>query len=237
MSSDWDSDGSEGGDDVLVAEYALGLLPAAERQAFERRLRDDQALRRELELWQGRFGDLDQGFAEVPAPANAWKGIETRLFPAAVRSSWWDSLALWRGLAGAGVAVAVAAVGFNLLRPAPTAEAIATELVAALRPNEGSGIAFVAFYDTATEEVRIVGLGGEQPSGKDYELWYIAGDDPAVSMGVIPVDQRTQIELDEAARQKIAEGTTLAVTLEPEGGSPTGVATGPIVSVGTAMAI
>ena len=51
-------------------------------------------------------------------------------------------------------------------------------------------------------------------------------------MGVIPVDQRNEIPLDAAARAKIDEGTVLAVTLEQKGGSPTGVAQGPIVAAG-----
>ena len=72
---------------------------------------------------------------------------------------------------------------------------------------------------------------------KDYELWYIEGDDPAVSMGVIPVDQRIEIPLDAGARAKFGEGTVLAVTLEQKGGSPTGVAQGPIVAVGAATPI
>jgi anti-sigma-K factor RskA len=56
-------------------------------------------------------------------------------------------------------------------------------------------------------------------------------------MGVIPVDQRTQISLDAETQQKFAEGTILAVTLEPKGGSPTGAATGPIVAMGAAQPI
>jgi anti-sigma-K factor RskA len=35
-------------------------------------------------------------------------------------------------------------------------------------------------------------------------------------------------------RGRIGEGSTLAVTLEPFGGSPTGQATGPIVASGSA---
>ena len=74
-------------------------------------------------------------------------------------------------------------------------------------------------------------------SNKDYELWYIRGSEPAVSMGVVPVDQRKEIALDAAARAKIDEGTVLAVTLEQKGGSPTGKAQGPIVALGKAIAI
>ena len=56
-------------------------------------------------------------------------------------------------------------------------------------------------------------------------------------MGVIPVHERLQIPLDATAKANIGPGTILAVTLEQTGGSPTGVAQGPIVSVGSAMPI
>jgi anti-sigma-K factor RskA len=56
-------------------------------------------------------------------------------------------------------------------------------------------------------------------------------------MGVVPIDAKTEIPLDPETRAKFEEGTILAVTLEAKGGSPTGVAQGPIVSVGSATRI
>jgi anti-sigma-K factor RskA len=53
-------------------------------------------------------------------------------------------------------------------------------------------------------------------------------------MGVIPVNERREITVDPAV---IGPGTVLAVTLEQTGGSPTGVAQGPIVAVGSATPI
>jgi anti-sigma-K factor RskA len=85
--------------------------------------------------------------------------------------------------------------------------------------------------------VKLIGLSGAAVPDKDYELWYIKGDEPAVSMGVVPVEAKTEISLSPEARAKFDEGTILAVTLEQKGGSPTGVAQGPIVSVGAATRI
>ena len=235
------SDGADG-DKALVAEYALGLLDAAEHQRMSRRIAAEPALAAELRLWQSRLSNLDGEFAEMPAPPRILDRLERRLFaPDAAPTGlarWWNSLALWRSLAAGGVAIAALAVGFSLLQP-PRLDPreFATQLVAALEAQEGSGVEFVALYDTATGNVRLTALSGEAVPGKDFELWYIRGDEPAVSMGVIPVDQRTEIVLAPEARAKFGEGTVLAVTLEPEGGSPTGIATGPVVAVGRATAI
>jgi anti-sigma-K factor RskA len=116
-------------------------------------------------------------------------------------------------------------------------EEFGQQLVAAIQANEGSGVEFVALYDTATGTVRLTSLSGEVAPDRDLELWYIKGEEPAVSMGVIPVNQRTEIDLSAEAKSKFAEGTVLAITLEQKGGSPTGKAQGPIVAVGKAMPI
>ena len=129
------------------------------------------------------------------------------------------------------------AVGFNVTQPRVDPNVIATQLVAALQAQEGSGVEFVAFYDTQTGSVRLLGLSGQAVPDKDFELWYIKGDEAPVSMGVIPVDGRTEIPMGDAAKQKFSEGTVLAVTLEAKGGSPTGAPQGPIVAAGAATVI
>ena len=96
MSDDSDITGSSE-DSFLVAEYALGLLKPDEYAALGARLRTDRALQADLRFWRNRLASLDVQFAETPAPAAVWSQIERRLFPAAARSGFWDSLALWRG--------------------------------------------------------------------------------------------------------------------------------------------
>lgn len=239
MSEDGDSIG-EGGERVRVAEYVLGLLPAAEHTEMALRIAADPALQREQRLWESRLHALDGGFAETPAPPGTLAAIERRLFGAEPRAEgWaalWSNLVVWRGVAAAAVLVAVAALAINLLRPPPSTADLANQLVAAL-DAQGSDVKFVAFYSPVSGTVRLVGLGGAAVPDKDYELWYIHGQQAPVSMGVIPVDSHTRIILDPKARAALEPGTVLAVTLEPKGGSPTGSPTGPIVAKGAATAI
>ena len=236
MSTEGHSGGRED-DQVLVAEYALGLLEGGERAALARRMVSGPSLASDLRLWRSRLATLDDEFAEVAAPAGALARLEARLFGVAAPGGWWNSLALWRGLTASAAAVAVIAVGVNLMQPRVDPNMLATQLVAAIQSQEGSGVEFVALYDQASGEVRITSLKGTPVADKDFELWYIKGDQPAVSMGVVPIDQRMEIPLDAAAKANIEPGTVLAVTLEQKGGSPTGVAQGPIVAVGTVTPI
>jgi anti-sigma-K factor RskA len=227
------------GRNALVAEYVLGLLSASEHERVGRLIEADQNLRAERDFWVSRFAALNAEYEETTVPAHLYAAIEARAFGDVVRAgrpavSFWESLTVWRGIAAGALAVAVAAIGFNLMQPRFDANTMAVQLVAALQAHEGSGIEFVALYDQGSGQVRITSLKGTAVPDKDFELWYINGDQPAVSMGVIPVNERREIPVNPSV---IAPGTVLAVTLEQTGGSPTGVAQGPIVAVGSATPI
>lgn len=235
MSMDLESGGGEG-DQVLVAEFALGLLAAGEHAEMGRRIAAEPSLRRDYRLWRLQLGALDREFVETPVPAGLFERIEARLFPAsaaAAPSGFWNSLGFWRGLAAAGLAVAVIAIGVDF---APRAPLTGPELVAALEA-EGSNVKFVAFYDQNAGTVRLAALSGAAVPGKDFELWAIHGKDAPISMGVIPVDTKVNVPVTSTVKQIFGPGTVLAVTLEQKGGSPTGKAQGPLVAAGTATSI
>jgi anti-sigma-K factor RskA len=222
-------------DGLLVAEYVLGLLPEAEREALRARLKAEPLLRSDLNFWRSRLASLDVEFAEQSAPSGVWPRIEQRLFTDQAKGGWWNSLALWRSVAAGAFAVAAIAIAINVTTPKPDPKAFAAELVAALHA-EGSNVSFVALYSN-TGELRITPLSGDQPTDKDYELWAIEDGQAAKSMGVIAANSRNDVKIAPDILVDFGEGTTLAVTLEAKGGSPTGVAQGPIVALGKATQI
>lgn len=215
---------------LLVAEYVLGLLSPAEHARVEKRIAEDRAFAAEHEFWIHRLAALDEGFAEVPAPAGALPRLERRLFGADGPVPWWDSLTLWRGLTMGALAVAVLSIGLAQVRPAPDVASLTTQLVAALE-EEGSDVRFIALYD-GSGAVRLTALSGTTAPDRDLELWAIQGGGAPISMGVVPVNQRSVVELSEQVRSGWGEGSVLALTLEPKGGSPSGDPTGPVVAKG-----
>ncbi|HVX79942.1 MAG TPA: anti-sigma factor [Devosiaceae bacterium] len=235
MSDDSDISGASE-DGFLAAEYALGLLPAAEHAAVAARLRSDPALRAELRLWQNRLASLDAQFAEMPPPPAAWSRIEQRLFPPAARPGFWNSLGFWRAASGVAAAIAVIAIGLDIATPRPDPNAFAAQLVAALSA-QGSNVQVVALYNATTGQVRLTTLSGNAVPDKDYELWAIEGSSAPKSMGVIPIDRRVDLTMKPDILAGFGPGTTLAISLEPKGGSPTGAPTGPVVAAGKATAI
>ena len=68
-------------------------------------------------------------------------------------------------------------------------------------------------------------------------LWAIQGGNNPISMGVIPVDQRSAVEISPDVMAGWGEGSILAITLEEAGGSPDGNPHGPIVAKGAVTKI
>lgn len=234
-----DMDREHGGDDILAAEYVLGVQPAQERQETARRIEADHAFARLVDAWQARLAPLDAGYKEVAPPPALKAAIDKRLFgetrAVVAKRGWFDSLALWRGLAAAGFAAA-AVLAVMVSQPQPVVPPPPAPLVASLAAD-GSDVRYVTVYDGERGEIALSRLAGEAGSERDFELWAIAGDAAPVSLGVIPAGDTQRIALDESTRTLLASGVVLAISLEPQGGSPTGAPTGPVVAAGDLRAI
>jgi anti-sigma-K factor RskA len=228
--SDEQAIGGDDGRHMLVAEYVLGLLGPEAHKRAERLIEADPRLQAERDFWQHRFSAFDAEYAEASPPAHIIEQVESRLFGVSKKTGWFESLALWRGLTAGALAVAVAAIGFNLLEPRQDVSTLTTQLVAALQA-EGSDVQFVALYD-GVGTVRLTALSGEPVDDRDLELWAIQGGNDPISMGVIPVNERSSVPLSPDILSGWGEGSVLAITLEPRGGAPQGVPTGPIVASG-----
>jgi anti-sigma-K factor RskA len=66
----------------------------------------------------------------------------------------------------------------------------------------------------------------------DHELWVIPADGKPRSLGTMPRTARMHARLEPAMARELHQGATLAISVEPTGGSPTGSPTGPVVASG-----
>ena len=227
------------GDDALAMDVALGALDRDALRAAERRMRSDPDFRARVEGWQAALGPLTDAIAPVAPPAAVWEAIAAELAPAAARppvaaaTPWWNSLALWRGLAlGGGVVAAVALSPIGMpSRPAPP-----PMLVATLAAGDGTPL-LAAAYDPVRRAVVLAPAGHRDDPGKSAELWVIEGKLPPRSLGVIDADHANAHALAPATIAGLKPGSTLAISIEPSGGSPTGQPTGPVVATGILGAV
>jgi anti-sigma-K factor RskA len=101
-----------------------------------------------------------------------------------------------------------------------------------LQKDAGSP-AFILTVDGATKNFTVRRVGAQPEPGKSYELWIVSDKlQRPRSLGVIGGNEFTVRPVLSAYDPELVNQATYAVTVEPEGGSPTGVATGPIVFTG-----
>lgn len=117
--------------------------------------------------------------------------------------------------------------------PASPAAVAGQAQYVALLQTDGSSPAFILTVDAATKNFTVRKVGATQQPGKDYELWIVSDKlQRPRSLGVIGSNEFTTRAALAAYDPETVNQATYAVTVEPEGGSPTGSATGPIVFTG-----
>lgn len=158
-------------DDATVAEYVLGTLPHAERVAFEKLLRDDAALRRDVADWSNRLAPLADEIEAVEPPAAVLANIEAALFePAAGPAPFWQRLGVWRGLAVSSLAGMIVFAGLYAQTLQP--DDPATRLIATVSGAQ-SDVRLAALYEPETRTLRLNRRAGTPEPDRAFELWQI----------------------------------------------------------------
>ncbi|WP_294039805.1 anti-sigma factor [Sphingomonas sp.] len=212
---------------MTAAELAIGLLDGEERAAALRRVIADPAFAREVESWRNRLAGLFDDYTEVEAPASVAARLAKPQDAAKPRSAW-PILAL-------ATALAAAVALFFVSRPVPTPLQVPVAqphpiMVASLMMTDKSA-SVPAMIDMTTGEMTIP-HANMAPAGKSAQLWMIGSDGVPKPMGLLAAAGTSRMTLAPGQRGQLAAGITLAVSIEPAGGSPTGKPTGPVVASG-----
>ena len=215
-------------DDILAAEYALGLLSLTEAAAVEARFPIDAPLSLRVAWWRDQLSPLaDEVIAEPPT--QLWDRIATRL---GVNDNVPDRARPWKWATGGMGALAAALLAVVVLRPVPTPivpPVPAAPMVASL---SGEGAAVTIAYDATSGKMLVTPVSLDPGKG-DAELWVIpVGQTAPVSMGVIDARTAGSRPVDARRAALLAPGATFAISQEMRGGSPTGKPQGPIVASG-----
>jgi anti-sigma-K factor RskA len=202
--------------DRLAAEYVLGTLRYRARRRFERWLLSPQvgAL---VKAWEDRLAGLEPQLTPVTPPAAVWRGIENKL---ELRKLDRRPAMRWLGIAAS--LIFFVAVGVFITRPPAQPPMTALSYLQT---------------DPQTIYWRVEVLGDNQelslhvhkvhdlPAGKSHELWALPEGGTPVSLGLLPHTGDHHRVLNAAQRAALANSKQVAVSLELEGGSPTGAPT------------
>jgi anti-sigma-K factor RskA len=224
--------------EAVAAEYVLGTLDAEERQAVERDMADDAGLAAILAAWERRLLPLALALEPVEVPPRlrdrVMAAISATDAPTSAVIVFRRRAARWRAAAVAAMALAAALAGAIVYRQPPVVEG--GRYVAVLQ-GEGVGPAFLAAVDLKAGTVTVRPVTAATPAGKSYELWAVGGGrDRPQSLGVIGADFRIPARALGTFDRAVLAETVFAVSLEPQGGSPTGQPTGPVLFSGKLIA-
>jgi len=200
----------------LAGEYVLGTLAGAERVAFEGRLQREPAAMRAVASWAQHLQPLaDAVTPAIPAP-QLWQRIESELgLPARTKMR----APMWIAAAVAAAIVAIALLFPDLIMK-PEVNAVAQ-----LASPQGGEPAFVVSVLDDQQKLLIRAANVAPQPNNSYELWAVPSTGAPVSLGVVEQTGETEREVAENARSLLTIGATLAVSLEPIGGSTTGAPT------------
>ncbi len=224
--------------DALAAEYALGTLSPRARSRLERIAKGDAAVAAAMRHWEMRLAPLAASASPITPPPHVWTAIARRLGLASAAAStkagapWWSRTTFWRSFALTSFALALA---FGVTLFTPRTQVAAPPIVAVLAgPDAKPALIATVLRGERTMTIKAVAAAAV-PAGKSLELWMLhdsSANAAPKSLGVIPDSGVAKVTLPAAAEISLADIPALAVSLEPAGGSPTGVPTGPVLYSG-----
>ncbi len=239
--------------DTTAADYVMGLLDAAGEAAAEKRLESDPAFAAAVSAWRERLSEFDTSAEPVTPSPDLWRRIaETTkketisALPgtrnAVLGATVWDNIRFWRttGLTASVAALLFAVIALGALT---TSKELRRDLVAlaqskpvyvAILVNDTTKEAGAVVNAFANGRVELIPLKAiDVPPGRTLQVWTLW--DRAIgpkSIGITGQSRTLQLNL-ESLPETVAD-QLFEITLEPEGGSPIGRPTGPILFKGNA---
>ena len=233
------------GDELLAAEYALGLLEGEALLAARGRVAREPALADAITKWEDRLAPLlDEVDGIAPSP-DLWQRIEDEIGARASETQGGNVVDLsqqvtrWKWATGISSAAAAVALAFLAIPTSPDPIAPATEapLMASI-PIGDTPLRLGVTYLPASEEMLVSASGLAADGVHDHELWLVPGDGGELqSLGVVVPGEERRVALPDDITRNMADGAQLLLTREPLGGKPADQDAGPVVAEGNLQLI
>jgi anti-sigma-K factor RskA len=219
--------------------YVLGALNPEEMRAVRADAERDPALAADIVAWEQRLTPLVHLLPLMPVPDTLWQELETRLNRLSSggqaigqiyqpplrqrtrRRGERQAMEAWRAVAFGAMALAASLAIIMLTRSQQPPPALA--MIMPAQPGLGGWLVSVK----PDGEIHAVAQGAlSHTLAQDFELWALAdGSTTPVPLGLLPQTSSTVLRPHDLPKHQF----TLLVSLEPKGGSPTGLPTGPVL--------
>ena len=229
--------------DALSQRYVAGTMGYRARRRFQDVMAHHPKARDAVLGWEELLAPLALSLKPVAPSELVWQRIARQIRPQASVSA--SEPARGKPAMAAAAVVLLAALvvtssGWWRAATQPPEKVVETVVEVVTRPVPDSAIVSVMgvpdtplwvarIYPNAKQLQIAVNSAPETQPGKDYELWTLKDDGTPVSLGLLPTSGNMTLALSDERLAAIADSSMLAVSLEPLGGSPEPVPTGPVL--------
>jgi len=218
----------------IAAEYVLGTLQGKPRLQFEHFLRQNAAMRKQVVLWEERLFCLTEGIESVKPHKRVLKKVFKRINPER-KPGLWGRIGWWRGWGIATSMLLLVMSVYIVQIEQPVDTGIPT---VAILSDQSSQAGWVVKTNLDKGFMTAQALTVTDPgSNKAYELWMLPEGEAPKSLGLLPLKGKRSLALTKERLAVLRRSAALAVSLEPAGGSPTGLPTGPVLYQGKLLFI
>lgn len=225
--------------EYLAAEYALGILEGEELVEARGLAASDADFARAVEEWNERLAPLFDEMGEETPPEAVWERLRAEInrdrggdvVDLNRRLGWWKGMTAAASALAASLALVVA---FDATRPPPVVETPARgQVMVASLMSPDKAMMMSATWQPVDGSLMVTPGNMPLDPGHSHELWIIPADGTPRSLGLVSGDGPHRMAVNQAMAPHFAEAATLAISVEPEGGSPGPGPTGPVVASGT----
>ena len=218
--------------EALAAEYVLGTLSGKARRRFERVMMQSYKARIAVWEWEQQINPLAETIPAQNPPRKIWRAIERRITKTPAKASplsW-----IWQGWSAfSAVAILILAIMLtqqSLLQTDPLAP-MSADHIALFNDDQAQPLWLITTHTQSGKlVVKPINAQAVAVDNKAFELWMLPKQGAPTSMGLMPVSGgKVETLLSPQILSLLQNNNGLAISLEPLGGSPTGLPTGPVV--------
>ncbi len=212
--------------EALAREYVIGTLHGRARRRFARVLSASLVARRSVATWERQLAPLARCVRPVQPPAAAWAHIENAIGRRTSKAP----AVFGRGWAALAASFALIAIVFGSLYFTQRSSVEQPTYVSVVT-DQATGPVWLLQTFAQARALRVTTVNPKPaPAASSYELWMLPGGGAQpVSLGLLPATGNATLALSATQLTVLGNTPTLAVSVEPAGGSPTGLPTGPVI--------